>query len=286
MNKALTLGVISVAITAGTYFVLHSIAPQRHVEEKRKQEGPSVDQVFAGQLNLASLDSDAAPAAEAPAAAVPAAAEAPVEAAAETAPEEAAPADATAEAAAPTGDVDASGGDMGAPGVAAVAAAPAEAPAPAEPAAAEPAPAAAPAPAAEPAPAPAPAQVAEAPKPAAKPVEKKKPAPAKPVGPWWGAESPNSLSVVYAGSAAYKKAVVLMLNGTFDNAESANKNIKVKDAAGKAVSGKWELGATNKKMLVFPVSKNGRYTVSVGSGLSDRNNRALGKKLSGAVQVQ
>ncbi|AXQ29366.1 hypothetical protein D0B54_11970 [Solimonas sp. K1W22B-7] len=291
MNKALTLGVAAVAITAGTYFVLHTIAPQRHVEEKRQQEGPTVDDVFAGKLDLAALDSDAPPAAPAPAAEAPVA-ETPAADTAAT--EEAAPVDASAEPApgeaaeAPSGDVDAASGDMGATEVAA-------APAPA---AAEPAPAAVePPPAAEPAPAPAPAAEApkpkaqapvkaEAPKPAAKPAEKKKPTPAKASGPWWGASSPSGLSLEYAGSAAYKKAVVLMFSGTFDSADSANKNIKVKDASGKVVSGKWELGPTNKKMLVLPVQKNGTYTVSVGNGLADRNNRTLGKKLSGPVKVQ
>ncbi len=287
MNKALTLGVVAVAITAGTYFVLHTIAPQRHVEEKRQQEGPTVDDVFAGTLDLAALESDAPPAAPAPAPA----AEAPAGDTAAT--DEAVPVDASTEpvpgeaADAPSGDVDAASGDMGATEVAV---APTTAPA-------EPAPSAEPPPAAEPAPAPAPPPAeapkpkveapvkAEAPKPAAKPSEKKT-TPAKASGPWWGASSPDTLSLEYAGSAAYKKAVVLMFNGTFDSADSADKNIKVKDASGKAVSGKWELGPTNKKMLVLPVQKNGTYTVSVGSGLTDRNNRALGKKLSGPVKVQ
>lgn len=279
MNKALTLGVISVAITAGTYFVLHSIAPQRHVEEKREQQGPTVEEVFASELNLSALDSEAEPATEAPAHAAPAGDTA--------AADEAAPVEASAEAVADEASLDAASadagnGDMGAVDVAAAPVA--------EPAAVEPPPAAEPPPVAEPEPAPAP--VAEAPKPkaeapkaAAKPAEKK-PAPAKAISPWWGSESPNELSLVYAGSAAYKKAVVLMFNGTFDSADSADKNIKVKDAAGNTVSGKWELGASNKKMLVFPVAKNGRYTVTIGNGVTDRNNRTLGKKLSGPVQVQ
>ncbi len=279
MNKALTLGVISVAITAGTYFVLHAIAPQRHVEEKREQQGPTVEEVFASELNLSALDSATEPAAEPPAAAAPAADTA--------AADEAAPVDASAEPAADEASLDASDAGNGDMGAVDVAAAPA-----AEPAAEEPPAAAEPPPAVEPAPAPvaeAPKPKAETPKPAAKPAAKpaeKKAAPAKAVSPWWGAESPNELSLDYAGSAAYKKAVVLMFNGTFDNADSADKNIKVRDAAGNAVSGKWELGPTNKKMLVFPVAKNGRYTVTVGNGLTDRNNRTLGKKLSGPVQVQ
>lgn len=270
-SKALTLGVVSVALTAGTYFVLHKVAPQKHVEETQQQQGPSVDEVFGGSLNLAALDQEeAAPA--------PAPAEAAAEPAAEEAPAaEGAAAEAPAETAA--GDVAvASAGDMDAALPADAAAAPSAAPAPVE---------AAPAAEPEPEPAPAPAPVAEAPKPkpAAKAPSKKSDS-KKPLTPWWGAESPNHLSVVYAGSAAYKKAIVLMFSGSFDSTASADANIKIKDSSGNAVSGKWEIGASNARMLVFPVQKNGRYSVSIGAGLTDRNNRKLDKKLQGPVQVQ
>lgn len=287
-SKALTLGVVSVALAAGTFFVLNKIAPQKHVEEKRTQQGPTVDEVFAGSLNLAAAESDAPPASAPADGAAPAdaAAEPAVDATegGEMASETAAPMDAPAAEAMPAET--AASGDMGAvESSAAPAAAPAaEAePAPA-PAASEPPPTAAPT--AEPEPEPAPAAEAPKPKPAAKPVEKKKPAAKQPVVAWWTGESATSLSLVYAGSAAYKKAVVLMFSGSFDSTDSATKNIQVQDANGKTVSGQWELGASNPRMLVFPVQKSGRYKVVVNSDLTDRNKRKLGRTLLGPVQVQ
>jgi len=279
-SKALTLGVVSVALTAGTFFVLQKIAPQKHVEEKRVQQGPTVDEVFAGTLNLAAVEESAAPAIEptgdpaAPAAGVEG--EAPAEVAMGETGE--APMEGSE---APSGDADAAAGDMGMVDAAPAAAAPAPAPAPE---ASTPPPAPEPvAAAAEPAPAPAP--VAEAPKPKPKPKPAKKAA--APTVAWWsGADTPDKLAMVYAGSAAYKKAVVLMFNGSFEGADSANKSIKVTDANGKAVGGNWEVGANNPRMLVLAVPKSGRYKVVVDSGLTDRNKRSLGKKLQGPVQVQ
>jgi len=283
-SKALTLGVVSVALTAGTFFVLQKIAPQKHVEEKRVQQGPTVDQVFAGTLNLAAVEETAAPAIEptgdpaAPAAGVEG--EAPAEVAMGETGE--APVEGSE---APSGDADAAAaaGDMGMVDAAPAAAAPAPAPAPeasTPPPAPEPAAAAA-----EPAPAPAP--VAEAPKPKPKPKPKPAKKAAAPTVAWWsGADTPDKLAMVYAGSAAYKKAVVLMFNGSFEGADSANKSIKVTDANGKTVSGSWELGANNPRMLVMTVPKAGRYTVVVNPGLTDRNKRSLGKTLQGPVQVQ
>lgn len=279
-SKALTLGVVSVALTAGTFFVLQKIAPQKHVEEKRVQQGPTVDEVFGGTLNLAAVEEAAAPAIEP--AGDPAAPAAGVEG---EAPAEVAMGD-TGEASGETGDADAAAasGDMGMVDAAPTEAAPAVAPEASTPPPAEPA-AAAPEPAAEPEPAPAP--VAEAPKPKPKPASKPAKKPAAPTVAWWsGADTPDKLAMVYAGSAAYKKAVVLMFNGSFDGVDSASKNIKVTDSNGKAVSGSWELGASNPRMLVLPVPKAGRYKVVVDAGLTDRNKRSLGKKLQGPVQVQ
>ncbi|HET8882647.1 MAG TPA: hypothetical protein VFM56_10775, partial [Solimonas sp.] len=133
------------------------------------------------------------------------------------------------------------------------------------------------APEAAPAPEPvAPAQPAPAPKPASKPAPAKpapKPAPQKkPVakagktGPWWESAG-NGLHVIYAGSAAFERAIVVMGNAPFASAASANQNIHVSDAAGKAVAGSWKLGANNKSMLVFPVGKAGKFQVAVGAGL-------------------
>lgn len=103
---------------------------------------------------------------------------------------------------------------------------------------------------------------------------------------WWGPESPAHLSIIYAGSAAYTRAIVLMFNGAFDDASSADRNLSVTGPGGKAMQGRWQVGANNKRMLLFPVDRPGIYTVSVQPELSDRNGRKLGKRLSGPVQVR
>lgn len=145
-----------------------------------------------------------------------------------------------------------------------------------------------PAPEAAPAPKPAPAAIAPAAKPkaaapaAAKPSTPKADASAQP---WWGQGDGSSLSLVYAGSAAYKRAIVLMFNGEFANAESAGRALRVTTADGKAVSGRWELNANNARMLVFPVANAGNYTVKVAGDLSDKAGRKLGGALQGPVRI-
>lgn len=165
----------------------------------------------------------------------------------------------------------------------ATAAAPSTAEAP--PAETAPAPAA---PETEPAVAPEPAPTPEPAKPAPRPQPKKPAVAAKPAppGPWWQAGAGKSgLQVIYAGSAAFKRAIVVMGNAPFADA-GAGRSIRVSDAAGKAVAGQWELGPNNKAMLVFPVAQAGRYQVTVGSDLTDAQGRKLGRTLKGGVQVQ
>jgi hypothetical protein len=86
--------------------------------------------------------------------------------------------------------------------------------------------------------------------------------------------------VVYAGSASYTRAVVLLFNGPFASAASANSLVKVKDSNGRTLNGSWQVNPKNPRMLVFPVAAAGRYQVEVGAGLADRT----GKKLSTPVQ--
>lgn len=142
--------------------------------------------------------------------------------------------------------------------------------------------------AAEPPPAPAAAKPAEK-----KPVpEKQQPAPAaaKPAASapkaWWGKEDPAQLSVVAATSMSASKAIALMFNGSFDNADSANVHIKVRDGKDKTVAGSWSVSSKNKRMLTFTVKGPGSYTVSVGAGLEDKTGRKFPQDKSGPVQVQ
>lgn len=155
---------------------------------------------------------------------------------------------------------------------------------------------------APPSPSPAPAAAAAAPTKAAvakpstqpgkavanKPAEKKAlAAVAGTPTPWWTSSgNGKGLQVIYVGSAAFERAIVVMGNAPFANTGSASQNIHVSDASGKAVAGSWKLGNNNKSMLVFPVSKSGRFQVSVGAGLSDAQNRKLGQSVKGPIVVQ
>lgn len=259
--KGLTMTVVAVAVAAATYFGLEFAFPPVKEEHPGLARLASVDEVFAG-----SLQEPAAPAADATTAA----------------PQPEAPADVLTmnETAAPEPTMD--------EGTATEAPAPQPQSEPAAIAPTEPPPQAEPEPEPESAPAAAPAPKPQAaPAPPAKP--ETKPAPAKkaePLTQWWGPESPTQLSLVYAGSAAYTRAIVLMFNGAFDDTASAAKNLRVTDASGKAVGGSWQVGANNKRMLLLPVSKAGVYTVSVGAGLSDRSGRKTGKAIKGPVRVQ
>ncbi len=273
-SKALTLAVVAVVLAVGTFYGLNAVAPQKHQDVTAAGSGPTVDEVFSGTLQLA----DDAPPAEVP---TEDPALAPGPAPGEIAPEpgEEMPADDLAD--------DAGAQEPAADSVAdeAIPTDLDDSSAAAAPAAEAPAPTAVEAP---PAPTPAPAPKAEPKQPAAsKPAAAAKPAAPAPATNWWGnGDSPDKLALTYAGSAAYRTAVVLMFNRAFGSADSANSNIKVTDAAGKTVSGSWELNPNNAAMLVFPVQKTGRYTVSIKSGLTDLGKTTLGKNLKGPVTVK
>jgi hypothetical protein len=289
-KKILTLAAVIAVVSVGTYVVLTLVKPHNH-EEAKVADVYSSDQIFAGKLDPNAPDETPTNGA-ATTSGSPAAASAPAEATPATN-TEAAPAVATAADAAPAASADTMATPVEAGGATPAAAPATAAPAQQQVAAAEPAPAPAstPPPSAEPAPAPATAEPAPAVKPAPAPkpkhvAKKKTGGGAASTKAWWPAENPDQLSLVYAGSASFKKAVVLLFNGAFFKPDSANANIKVTDSKGAAVSGSWEPGENNRRMLVFPVSANGTYKISVGADLTDSKNRKLGKALKGAVTVQ
>jgi hypothetical protein len=103
---------------------------------------------------------------------------------------------------------------------------------------------------------------------------------------WWPAENPAHLSLVYAGPASFKKAVVLMFNGAFFKTDGLDQNLKVTGKNGQPVAGSWEIGENNRRMLVFPVPGDGQYKVSIGTGLTDSKGRKIAHSLSGPVTVR
>jgi hypothetical protein len=284
MNKRfLKLVGVAAVLSVGTYVGLNIVKPYTQEEVKVADTTPA-DQVFAGSVS----NPEPHPEAEGAAAAAPAAADAATAAPAAESAAVVQPADTSVQPSADAAPAPAT------PAEAAPAAATAEpaAPAAAEPqtAAAEPAPAAA---APEPAAAEPAAAPAEAPAPA--PVEKPKKRVAKKSEhkavsvhaskAWWPAETPSQLSLVYAGPASFKQAIVLMFNGAFFQADGVNANIKVTGKDGKAIAGAWELGENNRRMLVFPVPAAGTYKVSVAPDLTDSKGRKLGTHLGGPVQI-
>ncbi|HEX4871681.1 MAG TPA: hypothetical protein VFV27_05140 [Nevskiaceae bacterium] len=144
-----------------------------------------------------------------------------------------------------------------------------------------------PAPAAEPArPAPStaasrPSSTASAPKTVVKKAEPR----ADALSSWWPQPVAGRLNLVYAGQAAFARAIVLLFDGGFQDASSADAAVKVLDSRGKPVKGRWEIGS-NPRMLVFKVSNRGRYTLVVGQALADARGKALGQDLHGPVYVQ
>lgn len=299
-TRFLSLVGVAAVLSVGTYVGLNIIKPHKPEEVKIGDTVPA-DQVFGASVSNPEPDTVAPPAEGATAPADTAAAPAATDTAAAPASGTAGPDSAStavtppAEPAAAATDSTASAASEAQPSAtSAPASAPAEAaaPAPTQTAAAEPA--AAPAPAE--APAPAAAEPAPAPAPAEKPAKPKKSAPAHHAAKsgsaasgnkaWWPKENPAQLSLVYAGPASFKDAIVLMFNGAFFDPAVVNANIKVSDHAGKAVAGQWELGENNRRMLVFAVPAKGSYKVNVGAGLTDNKGRKLGTRLSGPVQIR
>lgn len=125
---------------------------------------------------------------------------------------------------------------------------------------------------------------AEVPRPAAKPRPRRAKPPAEALTAWWPARKADALNVLFVGEAAFGSAISILTDGTFDNADSANAHIEVKDAAGRRMSRRWQL-ATNRKMLLLPVEA-GVYTVSIRSELADAQSRQTATASSGVVYVR
>ncbi len=261
--KALTMTVVAVAVAAGTYFGLKTVFPVQQEVHASQDNSDAVSRVFGGTLEETPIEAATLPedgvVAPPPADATPEEQVAAAEAATEVAAAEAEPAlepEAVPEPeAAPEPEV-------------AVEPNPTPAPA-AAPAPSAPAPVAATKPAKQPA------------KPAASPSTKRQ----NPAPTWWGTSVAGRLNLVYAGSAAYKRAIVLMFDGDLKDATAVNRSVKVVDASGKPVAARWELNSNNPRMAVLPLEAAGIYRVTVGAGLVDARGRTLGATQQGPVQI-
>lgn len=298
-TRFLSLAGVAAVLSVGTYVGLNIIKPHKPEEVKIGDTVPA-EQVFGASVSNPEPETVAPPSEGTTEAAAAPAAPAATDTAAAPAAGTSAGSDSasTAVAPPPAEPAAAAATDNTATAAAQPAAAPAPASAPAETAAPATTQTAAAAP--EPAAAPAPAEAAPAepaPAPAEKPAKPKKSAPAHHAAAksgsassgnkaWWPKENPAQLSLVYAGPASFKDAIVLMFNGAFFDPAVVNANIKVSDHAGKAVAGQWELGENNRRMLVFAVPAKGSYKVNVGAGLTDNKGRKLGARLSGPVQIR
>lgn len=104
---------------------------------------------------------------------------------------------------------------------------------------------------------------------------------------WWAdGGAADGLNVIFAGSAAYEPAIVLILSGTLADGAAANRAITVRDIDGNAVAGSWSVSRENNSMLVFPVARGGIYRLTIDGSLGDSRGRTLGRALGGPVHVR
>ncbi|MDI3259655.1 MAG: hypothetical protein QJR02_08165 [Sinobacteraceae bacterium] len=104
---------------------------------------------------------------------------------------------------------------------------------------------------------------------------------------WWPVvdkRSPDRLNLVYAGEAAFEKAVVLLFDQDIGNPTLAGSHIQVLDDRGQPVSGTWESSPSNPRMLIFK-TRPGRYTLILSASLADAQGKTLGSELHGPVYV-
>ena len=263
-NKAGLLTVVSIVLAIAVYVVLNLLRPF-HQTEETLPGNPSAESVFASDI-------ESTPAAEASSAPPPSPSSPglPATDASSSAEEQlAAPADAPAAAEAA----------VESPPAAEPEAPVADAPGP------ELAPA--PEPVADPAPPPTPAAAPEPVAAAAPPAPSRKTPPAADaLKPWWpAAPTPGRLNLLYAGQAAQSHTIALLFDSVIADAATAGAQIKVVDAGGKVVTGNWELNS-NRRMLLLPVNKAGRYTLVLAAGLVNERGLTLNQELHGPVYVR
>lgn len=102
---------------------------------------------------------------------------------------------------------------------------------------------------------------------------------------WWPAPEAGRLNLVYAGSAAFDAALVLLFDTPPASPENANASIEVRGRNGEPVQGEWKLVPANPRMLMFKAAP-GRYTVWIDGELAASDGKTLGRSLSGPIHLQ
>jgi hypothetical protein len=149
--------------------------------------------------------------------------------------------------------------------------------------------------AATPQPTPPPRAAAASPAPTAVASAARRPAPtAPPASPqaeevepsaWWvRATTPEQLGVVHIGTAAFNRAIVMILDGGFSSVRSLASNVEVL-RGGIVVEGQWSISPANDHLLIFPLVNAGDYDITVGAGLQDRNGRLWPHTVRGTISV-
>lgn len=119
----------------------------------------------------------------------------------------------------------------------------------------------------------------------AKQASPRQPAPPQPATAWWPSAQAGKLNILFVGSASFGSAIAILTDSAFASPEQANHSIEVKRAgAAQPVPPRWVV-ATNRTMLLLPVSP-GEYTVHIGKDLSDAVGKPVADAASGIVVVK
>ncbi|MDN5872939.1 MAG: membrane-bound lytic murein transglycosylase MltF [Sinobacteraceae bacterium] len=103
---------------------------------------------------------------------------------------------------------------------------------------------------------------------------------------WWETDlihPSDPFELIYAGDAAFTKAIVLLFSAPVDVASATG--IQVVNSAGHTVQGRWRAGSDNPTMLVFETDP-GLYTVTVSASVKSEKGHVLSKTRSGPVEVK
>lgn len=91
---------------------------------------------------------------------------------------------------------------------------------------------------------------------------------------WWASTvDDEQLDIIYVGLASFDRAIAVLLDGGFDSPQSANTHLEVlRD--GTVIEGDWQISSANQNLLYFPLREGGRYEITLGAGLTDRDGRS------------